>query len=297
MKRTKTSHFGVSKREGHDSRKFYSTKLYANYDIKEEKEISSNQIDAKYLNKIICHDSRDISFLPDNSIHLVITSPPYSVTKEYDDNLSLNEYLKLIEDVMSEMYRILIRGGRLCLNIANIGRKPYIPLNSLINQIMINLGFFMRGEVIWNKAASAGTSTAWGSFTSASNPTLRDVHEYVMIYSKEQFSSPKNNKENTISKEDFLELTKSIWSFPTESAKRIGHPAPFPIELPRRCIELYSYKNDIILDPFIGSGTTCLAALRQQRKFIGIDISKDYCQLAGQRLKNEMSQKKLSEFL
>jgi len=297
MPGTKTSSFGMSKRENHDSSIFYASKLYTDLDVKEIKNIEENKISQDYINKIVCADSRDVSFIPDESIHLIISSPPYSVGKEYDQNLSLEEYLTLIKEVMQEMYRILIRGGRVCLNIANLGRKPYLPLNSYINLIMIDIGFFMRGEIIWNKSASAGTSTAWGSWKSATNPALRDVHEYIMVYSKGQFGRVKNEKENSISKEDFLELTKSIWQFSTASAKKVGHPAPFPIELPRRCIELYSLKNDIIVDPFNGSGTTCIAAAKTHRKYIGIDISEEYTKLAKQRIKNELSQTSLSNFL
>lgn len=297
MPGTKTSSFGMSKRENHDSSVFYSSKLFENHDIKEIKEIKENKIDQKYINKVFNADSRSLEFIPDESVHLVVTSPPYGVGKDYDDNLTLEEYLVLLKDVMKEMYRILIRGGRICFNIANIGRKPYIPINSYINLIMVELGYLMRGEIIWNKAASAGTSTAWGSWQSATNPTLRDVHEYIMVYSKGQFSRIKNGKENSISKDDFLEMTKSIWNFPTESAKKVGHPAPFPIELPRRCIELFSLKNDVILDPFNGAGTTCIAAAKSGRKYIGIDINEEYTNLAIQRIKNELAQTSLSKFL
>lgn len=297
MSGTKTSSFGMSKRENHDSSIFYSSKLYADHNIKEIKEIKENKIDSKYINKVITADSRRLEFIPDDSIHLVITSPPYAVGKDYDDNLTLEEYLSLIKDVMKEMYRILIRGGRVCFNIANIGRKPYIPLNSYINLIMIELGFLMRGEIIWNKAASAGTSTAWGSFQSSTNPTLRDVHEYIMVYSKEQFGRTKNGKENSITKKDFLECTKSVWNFSTVSAKKIGHPAPFPIELPRRCIEMYTLKSDIVIDPFNGAGTTCIAAAKANRQYVGIDINEEYNKLAKRRIKNETDQTSLERFI
>jgi len=154
---------------------------------------------------------------------------------------------------------------------------------------MIRLGFLMRGEIIWDKAASAGTSTAWGSWCSASNPTLRDVHEYILVFSKGSFSRPKKSgggeKTDTISKEQFLEFTKSIWSFPTESAKKIGHPAPFPIELPFRAIQLYTYQNDVILDPFMGSGQTAFAAIKAKRHFVGYEISPEYKDLADKRIK------------
>ena len=231
--------------------------------------------------------------LPDNSVHLMVTSPPYNVGKEYDQDLTLAEYLDLIKRIMKEVYRVLVVGGRACINIANVGRKPYIPLHSYITRIMMDLGFLMRGEVIWDKSASAGTSTAWGSFKSATNPTLRDVHEYIMVFSKEAYGREKNGKEDSIAKDEFIQLTKSIWSFPTVSAKRIGHPAPFPEELPRRFIQFYTFKEDIILDPFMGSGQTALAALKSERNFVGYDMSREYCKLAESRIKGYIEQRRL----
>ena len=120
--------------------------------------------------------------LPDNSVHQMITSPPYNASKEYDENLSLREYLDLLYSVWQETYRVLVWGGRACINIANLGRKPYIPLHSYIIDAMQKIGFLMRGEIIWNKAASASPSTAWGSWCSASNPVLRDIHEYILVF-------------------------------------------------------------------------------------------------------------------
>jgi site-specific DNA-methyltransferase (adenine-specific) len=197
----------------------------------------------------------------------------------------------MLRNVMTEVYRVLSPGGRACVNVANLGRKPYIPLNSYITNFMIEIGFLMRGEIIWNKSSSAGTSTAWGSWQSASNPTLRDVHEYIMVFSKGSFGRLKSKekdaekRENTISKEEFLEYTKSIWDFPTESARRIGHPAPFPMELPRRLIQLYTFKNDVVLDPFMGSGQTAIASVKSDRYFIGYDVKEEYVELALERLK------------
>lgn len=155
--------------------------------------------------------------------------------------------------------------------------------------LMIDLGFLMRGEIIWDKSASAGSSCAWGSFKSASNPCLRDIHEYLLVFSKGEFKKPKVNaakekKVDTIEKDEFIQFSKSIWSFATERASRVHHPAPFPIELPRRCIEFYTFEHDIILDPFLGSGTTALAAQLTNRHFIGIDISNEYCEISRKRL-------------
>ncbi len=225
-----------------------------------------------------------MSELPDYSVHLMVTSPPYNVQKEYDEDLTLEEYRDLLHVVFEETYRVLVTGGRACINVANLGRKPYIPLHTLIIQDMLDIGFLMRGEIIWDKAASASPSTAWGSWQSASNPVLRDVHEYILVFSKESFSRNREGKEDTIERGHFLEWTKSIWTFPAVSAKRIGHPAPFPEELPIRLINLYTFKNDVVLDPFCGSGTTCLAAFRLGRQYIGYDNNPQYKQLAEKRL-------------
>lgn len=286
MKKSISSSFGISKRENHDSSPFYNLKMYKNF--QDTKEIMAENIISKHkLNNIYKKSSEIMSEIPNNSIHLVITSPPYNVNKEYDNNLSLDEYLKLLENVFKETYRVLVDGGRVCINVANIGRKPYIPLTTYINSIMINIGYLMRGEIIWDKSASSGVSLAWGSFQSASNPVLRDTHEYILIFSKTSFKREKKEKNDTITKEKFMEYSKSIWRFPTASAKKIGHPAPFPVELPSRLIEFYSFQNDIILDPFMGSGTTAVAALNLNRYFLGYEINQDYIDIAKKRIFQE----------
>jgi site-specific DNA-methyltransferase (adenine-specific) len=231
--------------------------------------------------------------IPDNSVHLMVTSPPYNVKKEYDEDLTLADYMGLLGSVLEETYNKLVTGGRACINIANIGRKPYIPLHAHIIEIMLEIGFLMRGEIVWNKSASAGSSCAWGSWKSASNPVLRDVHEYILVFSKDTFARKKEGKENTISRDEFLEFTKSIWNFPTVSAKRIGHPAPFPVELPYRLIQLYTFKNEVILDPFCGSGSTCIAALKAGRNYIGYDINNNYVKLSKKRINDYKSQETL----
>jgi DNA modification methylase len=149
---------------------------------------------------------------------------------------------------------------------------------------MQEVGFLMRGEIIWNKATSATTSTAWGSWKSASNPVLRDVHEYILVFSKDNFIRPKADRSSTIQKDEFLEWTKSVWSFPAVSARQIGHPAPFPEELPHRLIQLYTFEGDVVLDPFAGSGTTCLAAFKDGRRYIGYEVKEEYLELARKRL-------------
>src|SRR4030066_1323364 len=282
---TKTRPFGTPGRINHDSSEFYNSKLYGDKKVPEHVKFIENHISPENLDKIYCKSSEVMSEIPDYSIHLMVTSPPYNVKKEYDEDLSLNEYRALLKTVFKETYRVLVTGGRACINVANLGRKPYIPLHSYIIEDMLDIGFLMRGEIIWNKASSASPSTAWGSWLSAGNPVLRDIHEYILVFSKESFSRKRGNKKDTIAKEEFLEWTKSIWTFPAVSARSIGHPAPFPEELPHRLTQLYTFKEDIVLDPFCGSGTACLVALKDGRHYIGYDIEPLYVELANQRIK------------
>jgi len=293
---TRTSRFGVSKRESHDSTPFYGSKLYENLKIEEETLEIENSISSEILDKVICQDSRNMNNIPDSCVHLMVTSPPYNVGKEYDENLSLDEYFEMLTDVFSETYRVLVNGGRACINIANVGRKPYIPYHKFVIDAMLDVGFLMRGEIIWDKGAGAGVSTAWGSWCSPSNPTLRDTHEYILIFSKGKFSRTCRNRESTITRDEFLEFTKSIWKFPPESATKVGHPAPFPIELPYRCIQLYTFKGEVVLDPFCGVGTTAIAALQTGRHFICLDINPEYVELAKKRIHDYLAQRKLVDF-
>ena len=279
---SKTSSFGTVARLGHDSSRFYGSRLYG--DVKPNGEVKNyieNEVGA--VNVIHCHDSRDMCHLPDSSVHLMITSPPYNVGKQYDEDLSLQEYLELLHGVLRETYRVLVEGGRVCVNIANVGRKPYIPLHAYIINVALDCGFLMRGEIIWNKNASAGQSCAWGSFRSASNPVLRDMHEYILVFSKGSFKRV-DKGEDDIGRDEFMQNTKSVWSFNAESAKRVNHPAPFPVELPLRLIKLYSYVGDVILDPFMGSGTTAEAALCTSRRYVGYEINANYVAQAQSRL-------------
>jgi DNA modification methylase len=293
---TRTSSFGTPGRINHDSSDFYNSNLYKGQK-KSKKSIKylENKINPENLNQIYCKTSELMEEIPDYSIHLMVTSPPYNANKEYDADLSLEEYRALLKRVFQETYKKLVTGGRACINIANLGRKPYIPLHAYIIEDMLDIGFLMRGEIIWNKASSASPSTAWGSWLSASNPVLRDVHEYILVFSKESFSRKRGNKENSLRKEDFLEWTKSVWTFPAVSAKSIEHPAPFPEELPHRLIQLYTFKEEVVLDPFCGSGTTCIAALRNGRHYLGYEIKPDYVALAHRRIRENIGQLSLIE--
>jgi site-specific DNA-methyltransferase (adenine-specific) len=261
--------------------------LYDDQPQEELADIEENPLPAGCLNRIFCTTSETMAELPDNSIHLMVTSPPYNVGKEYDANLTRGEYLALLDRVWAEVLRVLVPGGRACVNVANLGRRPYIPLHAWITESMLRLGYLMRGEIIWNKAASASPSTAWGSWKSAANPTLRDVHEYILVFSKGAFKRQNpQHKESTISDEMFLEYTKSVWTFPAEPARKIGHPAPFPLELPYRLIQLYSFKGDVVLDPFMGSGQTALAVLKSGRQYVGYELNPEYVSLANARLQS-----------
>jgi len=284
-KKTRTSAFGTPGRISHDSSSFYASKLYAHLPQERESSDEDQEIPKKYLDQILCKSSEDMSELPDNSVHLMVTSPPYNVGKEYDQDATLEEYLEFLGRVWREVYRVLVPGGRACVNIANLGRKPYIPLHAYIIQGMVEIGFLMRGEIIWNKASSASPSTAWGSWCSPANPTLRDIHEYILIFSKGTYSRKNPYKRKaTISKEEFLELTKSVWTFPAISARKIGHPAPFPAELPYRLMHLYTFDSEVVLDPFMGSGQAAIAAIQTNRHYVGYETDENYFSLANKRI-------------
>jgi site-specific DNA-methyltransferase (adenine-specific) len=283
--RPTTSRFGTTARINHDSSPYYSSRLHEGLPAEPAELQPENCLPGEFANRLLERSAEDLSELPERCLHLMVTSPPYNVTKEYDQDLSLPEYLGLLARVFSETYRLLVDGGRACVNVANLGRRPYLPLSHMLSSLMHEIGFQMRGEIIWNKGAAAGKSMAWGSWQSASNPVLRDVHEYIMIFSKGPFKRQKpKDKHNTIGKEQFMEWTKSVWTFTPESAKKIGHPAPFPVELPYRLIQLYTFSGDIVFDPFMGSGTTALAALQSGRHYLGCEIDPGYVALARQRL-------------
>ena len=279
---TSTASFGAGKRENHDATSYYARRM-----MNEAAPVSATgevaDPPAAVLDQIFVQSSESMDQLPDSCVALMVTSPPYNVGKDYDDDLSLEEYLGLLERVLRETYRVLESGGRVAVNVANLGRKPYLPLNAYVADLLSDVGFYLRGEIVWRKAKSAGGSTAWGSWQSAKNPTLRDVHEYVVVASKESFRRLREG-EDTIDKDDFLSATVSVWDIQPESARRIGHPAPFPVELPRRLIELYTFSEDLILDPFMGAGTTAVAAVETGRRYVGYEIAAEYVAIAKERL-------------
>lgn len=295
--RTKTRKFGSSRRESHDASGFYERNLYSGLSfaslqslLKEAAKPSlavPPRPESDWINSIYCASSQRMDEIPDQSIALAFTSPPYNVGKEYETDLGLEEYLGLILDVAREVYRVLAPGGRYVVNVANLGRKPYVPLHSYFYLLHTAVGFLPAGEVIWQKGRGMQGSCAWGSWMSAKAPRLRDLHEYLLVFVKEEFSRPEQGVSN-ISRGEFMAGTLSVWEIAPESARRVGHPAPFPVKLADRVLRLFSYKDDIVLDPFVGSGTTCVAAVLSGRRYVGYDIEPEYCELAKKRIAAEL---------
>jgi len=251
------------------------------------------------LNKIVCGNCLEImKNIPNNSIHLTITSPPYNVGKEYDnhnDKMDYKEYLKWLKEVWKETKRVLVPGGRFALNIAPTGIKDFIPIHHDFTNQLRRMGMVFRTEIVWYKQTML-KRTAWGSWKSPSNPHIVPSWEYVLIFTKGK-KSLKGNPENAdITTEEFKEFSDGFWKIQPER-QRNGHPAPFPEDLIYRLIKFYSYKGNTILDMFGGTGTVAVVSHKTGRNFIHIDISKEYCETAKERLrkvKEELSQQKLS---
>lgn len=294
-RQTATSAFGVSKRESHDASDFYAR--FAAPVLTTDDEVRPCEV----KDELFHGDSRDMGQLGDKSIALVVTSPPYFAAKEYERELgeghvpdSYVAYLEMLRDVFAECVRVLEPGGRMAINVANLGRKPFRSLAGDVTRILQDdLGLLLRGEVVWIKGDGANGSCAWGSYASSANPALRDTSERIILASKGRFDRALTRKkravaglphETTIEADEFRALTLDVWRFQPASAKRIGHPAPFPVELPRRLIELLTYKDDVVLDPFMGSGQVAIAARRTGRHYVGYDADPEYVALARRRI-------------
>jgi site-specific DNA-methyltransferase (adenine-specific) len=284
MSKSSTSSFGTPRREAHDASAFYNRSLYADgAGLPQETGPESAPAPDGWADRVYCASATEMAALPNGGVALAFTSPPYNVGKEYDDNMNLDDYLALIAAVGREVYRVLRPGGRYVVNIANLGRKPYIPLHAHFYMAHMAAGFLPMGEIIWRKGKGANGNCAWGSWRSAKTPVLRDVHEYLLVFAKGGFSRL-DRGESDITGEEFMAATLSVWDILPESAKRVGHPAPFPVELAARVIRLYSYVGDVVLDPFLGSGTTAVAAVQAGRRYVGFEIAPDYCALAERRI-------------
>jgi site-specific DNA-methyltransferase (adenine-specific) len=290
---TSTSSFGVGKRESHDSSDFYAR--FAAPAVSDDNTLGSpGELDVIHVG-----DARDMSAVPDASVALVVTSPPYFAGKEYETALGEGhvpgdylDYLAMLRDVLAECVRTLEPGGRIAVNVANLGRRPYRSLAADVTTILQDdLRMLLRGEVIWQKQRGASGSCAWGSYQSPANPVLRDTTERVIIASKGRFdrvgrgsAGPGEPGTATIPGDEFMEATLDVWEIPAESATRVGHPAPFPVALAERCIQLLTYAGDIVLDPYMGSGTTAVAAVNTGRHYIGYDTDAGYVRAARERV-------------
>jgi site-specific DNA-methyltransferase (adenine-specific) len=286
--------FGAGRREKHESDEFYQR-----FDppIVDEESLPQHPT---IVDRLICRDAANMSELADNSVALIVTSPPYFVGKTYEEEIAAGRpdtyiaYLKQLTDVLTECVRVLEPGGRIAINVANLGRRPYRSLSSdVITILQDQLGLLLRGEIIWQKAEGATSSCAWGSYRKAANPVLRDTTERIIVASKGRFTRAIETKKrltsdwpatSTIGADEFLQATLDVWTLSPINASHVGHPAPFPVELPRRLIELYTFADDLVVDPYIGSGSTALAALQTGRHYVGYDTQPEYLQLAQQRL-------------
>ncbi|MGH9090592.1 MAG: DNA-methyltransferase, partial [Acidimicrobiales bacterium] len=295
-RRTSTSNFGVGRREAHDARAFYA-RFEAPELTGDETVLSPSPVTEPFVHG----DARHMAAVADGSVALVVTSPPYFAGKQYEEELdrqgvpsSYLEYLGLLEDVFADCARALEPGGRIAVNVANLGRKPYRSLAADVTAILQDrLRLLPRGEIVWRKAEGASGSCAWGSFRSATNPVLRDVTERVVVASKGRFARARTAAErqaaglphrSTLTTDDFMAYTLDVWDVPAESARRVNHPAPFPVELPARLIQLYTFEDDLVLDPFMGSGSTLVAAEQLGRRYVGYDLDEGYVELARARV-------------
>jgi DNA modification methylase len=297
---TSTSSFGVSRRENHDATDFYARFTAPTLSADDTVEPPG------VVDQIYVGDARAMDRVRPRSVALVVTSPPYFAGKAYEAELGEGhipatyvEYLTMLEDVFAECVAKLEPGGRIAVNVANLGRKPYRSLSAdVIGILQDRLGLLLRGEVVWRKARGAGGNCAWGSFKQPANPVLRDLTERVVIASKGRFDRAVKGparaqqglpSEATTTADEFMDATLDVWELAPESATRVGHPAPFPVELPHRLIDLYTYRGDVVLDPFMGSGTTAVAAVRTGRHYLGYDTDDGYARAARERVAAEVA--------
>ncbi len=234
-------------------------------------------------------DILDNSLFDKEFIDLIVTSPPYNVGIEYtthSDTMSYNEYLDFSYQWLANCYHWSKKSARLCLNVPLDKNKGGLqPVGADLTKVAQKAGWKYQSTIVWNEG-NISRRTAWGSWMSASAPYVIAPVELIIVFYKEQWKKAYKGTSD-ITKEEFMEWTNGLWTFNGESKKRIGHPAPFPVELPRRCIKLFSYKEDLVFDPFLGSGTTMIAAKETGRKAVGVEIDANYCQLAIKRITNE----------
>lgn len=238
---------------------------------------------------------KELNKIEKNTIDLVVTSPPYNVDLGnnkynkspydlYNDNIDHKKYISWLKEVFDEIYSLLKVGGRVCINIGD-GKNGAVPTSSDLIQMMIKLDYIPITHIIWNKNTTSAR-TAWGSYMSPSSPSYPCPFEHILIFCKQE-RKLQHKGQSDLTKEDFVENAYGIWNIaPERKAKDIGHPAPFPIELPKRLIKMNTYIGDTVLDPFMGSGTTGCACKELNRNFIGIELSENYFNIAKNRIEN-----------
>lgn len=250
----------------------------------------------KWTDQIICGDCRNVlRKLPVDSVHLAITSPPYNVGLDYDghnDRMSYDKYLAWLEPVWRELERVLVPGGRFALNIAPTSIKDFKPVHYDMARQLRDLGFIMRTEILWYKQTMR-RRTAWGSWKSPRNPHIVPSWEYVLVFSKGSWTLDGNKLDADITGDEFMRCSDGFWEIRPETKgrqpfrtkqKTDAHPAPFPEELIYRLIKFYSYRDNVVLDPFGGTGTVAAVAKKTGRHFVHIDVSRKYCEIARKRL-------------
>ena len=249
---------------------------------------------------IICDDFLTTEYIEENSIDLIVTSPPYNVDIHYGsfkDNIPYDKYLEFTKEWLEKAFKLVKPDGRICLNIPlDKFKGGHQSVYADIVGIAKKVGWKYHSTIVWNEQ-NISRRTAWGSWLSASAPFVIAPVEMIVVMYKKRWKKTSGSGFSDINREEFIEWTNGVWDFPGENRKRIGHPAPFPVELPKRCIKLFSFVSDVILDPFLGSGTTLIACTMLKRKGIGVEIDKKYCELAKQRLIKETNilQKRLED--
>jgi DNA modification methylase len=242
---------------------------------------------ASWADRIVLGDAREVlDALPAESVHLAVTSPPYNLKipyRNYADNLSPEEYLRWLQDVWRALQRVLVPGGRFVLNVAPTSIKDFRPIHHDLSRDLRDLGYIMRTEIIWYKQ-TMGRRTAWGSWRSPSNPHIIPSWEYVLVFSKGQWNLPGDRERVDISAHEFETFSDGFWKIPPERVRK-GHPAPFPEELIERLVKFYSYRENVVLDMFGGTGTVAAVARRLGRHYLHVDTSEEYCRLAEARVR------------
>lgn len=263
----------------------------------------------KITNKIICDDViQGLNKIDDETVHLTFTSPPYNCLNnsgaydKNDDNLEYEDYLNWLKNIFEIIYKKTVHGGRVAINIDAVTNRTqdkdqeYIrAIYPHLYDIMKKIGWKFRTEINWYKQNAVGKATAWGSFKSSSNPIIRRNHEYILVWSKGDWKLESEHLSD-LTKKEFEQYTLSTWHISPQTKKLCGHPAPFPEELAKRVIKLFSFPEQVVLDPFVGTGTTCKMTYLLNRKYIGIDNSEKYCEFARKRIGQAEEEKQILQF-